>query len=202
MEKNNSVIHGIFPNIYSKEKFASISGFIKKHHDMEQDIYNVFYNHGGNIDYPDGIIEDQLVKALEMMFMDDNCIISSYIYDYDFCEEFELIIYEKDNGDIDDDNNDSNANIKKYVINNTYVLYDYLVQHMIERLGELSSCDTVKVKFDSDIGIDNFVKLFKSIYKIDNDINSSVVSDTANNEKKESDAYATTADSAKNDNGS
>lgn len=155
----SDTVHGIIPNIFSKEKFVYIINIIKKQHKIDDDIYNSFYCYGGAIDYPSGFIEDQLVKSLEIMFM-DNGVISSFIYDYNFCDNEEMKIEINTT-------NDNKTDTAMYKICDAETLYDYLIDNM--KISFDYIFDSIKKeeennkKYDT-ATIENFVKIFESVY--------------------------------------
>lgn len=154
----SDTIHGILPNIYSKEKFVSVLNKIRNQHIVEENIYNAFYSGYGSIEYPN-VTEDLLVKSLEIMFMDYGGLISSFIYDYNFCCEDDtcITITESDK---------KTGKTTKYLISSAEELYDYLIATLFVKLLNMALHDKENQnKEESNNGnIDDFVNVFNAIY--------------------------------------
>ena len=188
---SHDTVHGIIPNIHSKEKFVSIINLIKKQHDINDDIYKAFHKYGGDIFYPDDRIEDALVKSLEAMFL-SNGVIGSFVYEYDFCKESNFTVFEYLEEEEEEENKDSDGNTydnrKTFTISDAESLYDYLIYNMrkviINLLEDINSgaldCsssseigtdansmdskDSVDSKDSSISVIESFAKIFESVY--------------------------------------
>lgn len=180
----SDTIYGIFPNIYSKEKFVSVLNGIKKQHQFEDDIYKVLNKYDGGVDIVD-YTEDLVVRLLEVMYMDYYGLISSFIYDYNFCEDDEIVIvfsdkngkYDKDYIDLNTLKEDLNDGAMQVRITNAEDLYLFLVEDMVEKLRGDVGVHNHNTDSASN-NIEAFAKLYEAIYsKEERDVNDDKDSD-------------------------